>query len=63
MSEPIKPSGPELDQGVPFADLPDQGVLVGQVKGEPGPLVRRGDDVSAVAAGCSHTGAPWRTAP
>jgi NADPH-dependent 2,4-dienoyl-CoA reductase/sulfur reductase-like enzyme/nitrite reductase/ring-hydroxylating ferredoxin subunit len=32
-------------------------VFVGQVNGEPVLLVRRGDAVSAVAAGCSHYGA------
>ncbi len=58
MSEPIKPTGPELSNGVAFSDVPDGGVLVGQVKGEPVLLVRSGDDVFAVAAACSHYGAP-----
>ncbi|HXS83756.1 MAG TPA: FAD-dependent oxidoreductase [Methylomirabilota bacterium] len=58
MSEPIPPTGPELTQGVPFADIPDGGILVGQAAGEPVLLVRRGNDVWAVAAACGHWGAP-----
>ena len=58
MSEPIPPTGPELTQGVPFADIPDGGMLVGQAAGDPVILVRRGNDVWAVAAACGHWGAP-----
>ena len=58
MSEPIKPSGPELTDGVAVNDIPDHGILVGQIKGEPVLLVRNGDEVSAIAAACSHYGAP-----
>ena len=58
MSEPIPPTGPELTQGVPFADIPDGGILVGQAAGEPVLLVRRGSDVWAVAAACGHWGFP-----
>jgi len=58
MSEPIKPSGPELSRGVELSDVPDGGMLVGQVRGEPVLLVRQKDDVYAVAAACTHYGAP-----
>jgi NADPH-dependent 2,4-dienoyl-CoA reductase/sulfur reductase-like enzyme/nitrite reductase/ring-hydroxylating ferredoxin subunit len=58
VSEPIPPTGPELTQGVPFGDIPDGGILVGQAAGEPVLLVRRGQDVWAVAAACGHWGAP-----
>ena len=58
MSEPIPPTGPELTNGVPLADVPDGGILVGQSAGEPVLLVRRGDEVYAVAAACGHWGAP-----
>jgi 3-phenylpropionate/trans-cinnamate dioxygenase ferredoxin reductase subunit len=58
MSEPIPPTGPELTQGVAFADIPDGGMLVGQAGGDPVILVRRGNDVWAVAAACGHWGAP-----
>jgi len=58
VSEPIPPTGPDLTHGVPFADIPDGGILVGQAAGEPVLLVRRGNDVWAVAAACGHWGAP-----
>ncbi|MBL8949151.1 MAG: FAD-dependent oxidoreductase [Myxococcaceae bacterium] len=58
MSEPIKPSGPELSRGVELSDVPDGGLLVGQVRGEPVLLVRNKDDVFAVGAACTHYGAP-----
>src|SRR4051812_23616037 len=58
MSEPIKPSGPELSEGVAITDVPDHGILVGQVKGEPVLLVRNGDSVFAIGAACAHYGAP-----
>ncbi|MBA2594755.1 MAG: FAD-dependent oxidoreductase [Pseudomonadota bacterium] len=58
MSEPIKPSGPELSAGVPLAEIPDGGILIGQLKGDPVLLVRRGEEVFAIAAACAHYGAP-----
>ena len=58
MSEPIPPTGPELTKGVLFADVPDGGILIGQAAGEPVLLVRRGNEVWAVAAACGHWGFP-----
>ncbi|MBK7857466.1 MAG: FAD-dependent oxidoreductase [Archangiaceae bacterium] len=58
MSEPIKPSGPELSNPIAVSEVPDGGVLVGQFKGEPVLLVREGEDVFAVGAACTHYGAP-----
>src|SRR5438876_6073263 len=58
MSEPIKPSGPELTSGVDLEQVPKGGLLVGQANGEPVLLVREGDDVFAVSAACTHYGAP-----
>lgn len=58
MGEPVPPTGPELTQGVAFADVPDGGMLVGQVAGEAVILVRRGADVWAVAATCAHWSGP-----
>jgi nitrite reductase/ring-hydroxylating ferredoxin subunit len=58
MSEPIPPTGPELTNGVPLSDVPDGGMLVGQAAGEPVLLVRRGEEVWAIAAACGHWGAP-----
>ncbi|MGB6175080.1 MAG: FAD-dependent oxidoreductase [Methylocella sp.] len=52
------PTGPDLRQGVAFGDLPDGGMLAGHAAGEAVLLVRRGEDVFAVGAVCTHYGAP-----
>jgi len=52
------PSGPDLAQGVPLAELPDGGKLLGRVGDEQVLLVRRGADVFAVGASCTHYGGP-----
>jgi len=52
------PSGPDLTQGVPLADLPDGGKLLGRVGDDQVLLVRRGADVFAVGASCAHYGGP-----
>ena len=53
-----KPQGPDLGAGVPLAELADGGKLVGQVRGEQVLLVRRGEEVFAVGAQCTHYGGP-----
>lgn len=52
------PSGPDLALGIALADLSDGGKLVGHRDGEPVLLVRRGAEIFAVAAACSHYGGP-----
>ncbi|MFZ0494527.1 MAG: FAD-dependent oxidoreductase [Methylocella sp.] len=52
------PAGPDLRQGIAFGDLPDGGMLAGHAGGEAVLLVRRGEDVFAVGAVCTHYGAP-----
>ncbi|KQU74526.1 pyridine nucleotide-disulfide oxidoreductase [Aminobacter sp. DSM 101952] len=52
------PSGPDLALGIKSDELPDGGRLVGHRDGEPVLLVRRGSDIFAVAAACSHYGGP-----
>lgn len=52
------PQGPDLVQGVPLEDLADGGMLAGHVGEEAVLLVRRGDEVFAVGATCTHYGAP-----
>ena len=51
-------SGPDLTQGVAEQDVPEGGVLVGHAHGEPVLLARRGADVFAVGAKCTHYGGP-----
>ena len=53
-----KLKGPDLIQGIAFADLPDGGKLVGHCGDEQVLLVRRGAEVFAVGATCTHYGGP-----
>src|SRR5215467_7484077 len=54
------PASPDFAQGIPVDDLPDGGMLAGHVGEEPLLLVRRGDDLLAVGATCTHYGGPLR---
>src|SRR5665213_2893090 len=56
--ETAKLSGPDLTQGVEFAAIPDGTMLLGHAQGEPVLLARRGDEVFAIGAICTHYGAP-----
>jgi len=53
-----KPAGPDLGAGVPFSSIADNGMLLGQVQGEAVLLARRGNDLFAIDATCSHYGGP-----
>ncbi|WP_026605982.1 FAD-dependent oxidoreductase [Methylocapsa acidiphila] len=53
-----KQSGPDLGLGIPEADLAEGGLLVGHVGDEPVLLARRGAEVFAIGAVCSHYGGP-----
>ncbi len=52
------PTGPDLRRGVPEDQIPDGGMLEGQVDGEPVMLVRRGSRIYAVGARCTHYSGP-----
>ncbi len=52
------PSGPDLAQGIALAELPDGGKLVGHVGDEAVLLLRRGSEVFALGAHCTHYHAP-----
>ena len=54
----MKLSGPDLTQGVELATIPDGTMLLGHAQGEPVLLARRGDEVFAIGAICTHYGAP-----
>ena len=56
--EKPKLSGPDLTQGVELASIPDGTMLLGHAQGEPVLLARRGDEVFAIGAICTHYGAP-----
>ena len=58
MSEPSKPTGPDLAQGIPLDDLADGSMIGGHVGEEPVLLARRGDEFFAIGSACSHYGGP-----
>ena len=51
-------SGPDLTQGIAVGDLPDGGKLLGHAGKEQVLLVRRGAEIFAVAAFCTHYHGP-----
>jgi len=51
-------SGPDLTLAVELSTIPDGGMLLGHVGDEPVLLARRGGEVFAVGAVCTHYGAP-----
>jgi nitrite reductase/ring-hydroxylating ferredoxin subunit len=52
-------TGPDLrEQGVALADVADGGMLLGHALGKSVLLARRGDDVFAIGATCTHYGGP-----
>ena len=51
-------AGPDLAVGVPISEIADGAMLVGHAHGEPVVLARRGNDLFAFDAFCTHYGAP-----
>ena len=59
MAEDAKPlTGPDLEQGVEWRDLPRGDPLVGHAGGEAVVLVRRGEEAFAIGATCTHYSGP-----
>ncbi|MGE0352416.1 MAG: FAD-dependent oxidoreductase [Gemmatimonadales bacterium] len=58
MAEAQKPSGPDLKAGIPLSDLRHEVPLLGHADGEAVVLVRRGQEVFALGAACTHYGGP-----
>lgn len=56
--EPAKLSGPDLTEGVALSAVADGAMLAGHAHGEPALLARRGDELFAIGAVCTHYGAP-----
>ncbi len=50
-------TGPDLSLGIPFCDIPDGGMLAGQVGGKAVLLSRAGNEIYAIGALCTHYGA------
>lgn len=57
MSKPKQLTGPDFTQGYSFAQLRDGDMLLGHADSEHVLLARRGDEVFAVGAACTHYGA------
>ena len=51
-------SGPDLAQGVELSKISDGAMLLGHAHGEPVLLARRGEELFAIGALCTHYGAP-----
>ena len=58
MSGETQLSGPDLAQGIPSSELPDGGKLLGHSGGEAVLVVRRGEEIFAIGAQCTHYGGP-----
>ncbi len=58
MGGPIEIKGPDLATGVPLAGLADGMTLLGHVGGEPVLVVRRGGELLAIGAICTHYDSP-----
>jgi apoptosis-inducing factor 3 len=50
--------GPDLAEGISIANMPDGHMLLGHVDKDPVLLARRGDEIFAIDATCSHYGGP-----
>src|SRR5262245_6317176 len=57
-AEQSKPKGPDLARGVPLADVADGGMVGGHVGDDAVLLARRGAEVFAIGATCTHYGGP-----
>src|SRR5688572_19564905 len=50
--------GPDLSSGIPIADLADGAMLLGYANGDAVLLARRGEEIFAIGATCTHYGGP-----
>ena len=57
-TERHEPPGPDLTQGIAASDLPDGGKLLGHVGEEQVLLARRGAEIFAIGAVCTHYSGP-----
>ena len=57
-SDEGKPEGPDFTQGIALSELKDGGMLRGRAGDDAVLLARRGNDVFAIGATCTHYGGP-----
>ena len=58
MTEKEALTGPDFEVGIATIDLPERTPVLGHVRGEAVVLVRKGEEVRAVGATCTHYGGP-----
>src|SRR5829696_9138326 len=58
MSGETELQGPDLAQGIPLWVLADGGQVLGHTGGEPVLVVRKGEEIFAIGATCTHYGGP-----
>ena len=58
MTDAAQPSGPDLQAGIPESALADGTMLAGHVGDESVLIARRGDELFAIGATCTHYGGP-----
>lgn len=58
MNEPKPLSGPDFSAGVALSSIADGALLPGMLRGSPVLVARRGEDVFAVGAVCTHYSGP-----
>src|SRR5215471_4653233 len=58
MTDAPQPAGPDLRMGIAEQDLADGSMVVGQVENTPVLIARRGTEVFAIGAACTHYGGP-----
>jgi apoptosis-inducing factor 3 len=58
MSDTTQPVGPDLYNGIAEQDLADGGMVVGHVEEHPVLIARRGQELFAIDAHCTHYGGP-----
>ena len=58
MNNPVQGNAPDLASGIPEDALADGAMLVGRVGDEPVLLARRGKEIFAIGATCTHYGGP-----
>lgn len=57
-SEEAKPAGPDLTSGIPLTELADGGKILGRAGDESVLLVRKGEEIFAIGAICTHYSGP-----
>ena len=58
MSGPTELTGPDLAQGIPLAQIPEDELFAAHAFGKPLVVVRRGNSVRAIGAQCTHYSGP-----